>query len=170
MRGGFLSTRGFFVVAAIMVVVAALLLAVGCGGSGDSAITVQTGSLSKAEFIEKADAICKAAKTEFLAKYSGLIKAHKSVIGNKEKEKAIINELVESTLSPNVESQIEQISELGAPSDYAPKVTAFLNAFQKRLDEILENPSELTASSYPFEKAESVAKKAGMNDCAESLV
>jgi hypothetical protein len=165
-EGGVLKTRGLFLAAAAL---AALLLAAGCGGSSDPEITVQSGSLSKAEFIEKADAICKAARTEFLAKYSSFVEAHKSDIGNASKEKVLLEELVESTLSPNVEGQIEQISELGAPSDYAPEVAAFLNAFQKRLDEMRENPSELTSSSRPFEKAENVAKKAGMSICAENL-
>jgi hypothetical protein len=165
-EGGVLSTRGFFIVAAI---IAALLLAAGCGSSSDPEITVQAGSLSKAEFIKKADAICKAGRSEFEAKYSSLIEAHKADIGNAEKEKEILDEVLETILSPNIEGQIEQISELGAPKDYAPEVTAFLNAVQKRLDEMHENPEELTASSVPFKKAEDVAKKAGMDGCAEGL-
>ncbi len=125
--------------------------------------------MSKAEFIKKADAICKAARTEFLAKYTHFIQANKSDITDPQKSKALIDELLESILSPNVERQIEQISELGAPGAYAPEVALFLNALQTRLDEAADNPAELTASPYPFKKAENVAKGAGMDGCAESF-
>jgi hypothetical protein len=167
MGGGFLNTRGLFVVVAT---IAALLLATGCGGgSSNSEVTVQTGSLSKAEFVKKADAICEAARTEFLAMYSAFLKAHSSEVNSAQSQEALFTEMVETILSPNIEGQIEQISELGAPTDYAPKATSFLNALQKRIDEASEDPAGLTTTAFPFKKAEDVAKGVGMNGCAESF-
>ncbi len=166
MKGGVLNTRGLFVVAAT---IAALLFAIGCGSSSDAEVAVQTGSLSKAEFIEKADAICQTTRDEFLTKYTAFFKAHKSDFGNKQKEKALLGEMVETLLTAHVEGKIDQISKLGAPDDFAPEATAFLDALQTRLGEVRENPVELTATSDPFIKAEEAARKAGMDGCAESL-
>jgi hypothetical protein len=169
MEGGALNARGFFLLAATL---AALLIAAGCGSSGgDDEVTVQTGSLSKAEFIEKADSICKAARTEFLAKYTSFIQAHKSEIGqgDKQKEEALFGEVVESVLAPNIEKQIKQISQLGAPESYASEAAVFLNILQDRLDEASANPAGLTATPFPFKKAEDAAKKAGMAVCGESF-
>lgn len=159
--------RGFLLLAATG---AALVLAVGCGSSsGGSEVTVQTGALSKAEFIAKADAICKAARTEFIAKYTRFVTAHKSELGDEQKEKELLGEVLESLLAPNVEGQIKQIGKLGAPSDYAPEATSFLEALQTRLDEAKEDPTKLTATPFPFKQAETIAGKIGMNGCAESF-
>jgi hypothetical protein len=166
MGGGILNARGFFLAAATVV---ALLLAAGCGSSGSDEVTVQTGSLSKAAFIKKADSICEAARTEFLAKYTNFVEAHKADIGNEEKEKALLNEMFDTLLGPNVEGQIEQISELGAPSAYAPEATSFLQGLQTQLDKFNEDPTKLTATPYPFKKAEDTAAKVGMHGCAESF-
>lgn len=163
-----MNTRGLFVVAAA---VAALLFAAGCGSSdsGSNEVTVQTGSLSKAEFVKKADAICEGARTEFLAQYTNFVKAHKSDIGDKQKEEELLSEVVDSYLSPSVEGQIEKISELGAPKAYAAEVASFLKALQKRVEEASDDPAAVTATPYPFKKAEDIAKKAGMQGCSESF-
>ena len=160
----FLSIRTFSVLAALMTA----LFAGGCGGGSDD-IAVQTGSLSKAEFIKQADTICKAARTEFIAKYETLVRANKSAFGNPEQESALIDEVRETILSPNYESQIEKISALGAPSDYAPEVESFLDALQKRLSEINEHPEELDKTPYPFKGPEKIAKTVGLKGCADSF-
>jgi hypothetical protein len=165
-EGGFLSTRGFFLAAATL---AAILFAVGCGSSGNGEVTVQTGSLSKAEFIEKADAICEGTRTEFLAKFTNFVKAHQTDPGNTQNQEALLGEVVESIMSPSFEKEIDQISELGAPGDYAPEVASFLNALQERLDEAHEDPAGLNTSPRPFKKTENVAKGAGLEGCAESF-
>jgi hypothetical protein len=165
MREEVLNIRGFFVLIATL---ATLLAAGGCGSSGSSSndeVTVQTGSMTKAEFIAKADAVCKAAHDEFRTKYTSFLRAHQSSIGNKQKEEALFGEFLESILSPNIEAQIKKISEIGAPKDYAPQVSSFLNALQEELDEVNEDPSKLSASLYPFRTAETIAEKAGMNGC-----
>jgi hypothetical protein len=147
------------------------LIAAGCGGGGGGSgeITVQTGSLSKAEFIKRADAICSAARTEFLAEYTSFYKANESALEDAQKEPAVMKEALETIVTPNYDGEIEKISALGAPSDYAPKVTAFLKSVQRRLDEVHEHPAELLATPYPFKEPEDVAKAAGLQGCAESF-
>jgi hypothetical protein len=169
MGGGFLNTRGLFVMAAA---IAALLLGAGCGGSSDpevTEVTVKTGSLSKAAFVKKADAICEAARTEFVSKFTSFFKAHESALGDKQKEQVLLGEILESILTPNVEGQIKEISKLGSPKPYAPEVASFLNALQKRLGELQDDPSQVTGTPYLFKEAENIAAKAGMQGCAESF-
>lgn len=165
MKGGWSKGR-----ASLLLAVAALAVVAGCGGSGSDEVTVQTGSLSKAEFIKKADAICEAARTEFLAKYTKFLETHKSAINaGKPQQEALLTEIVESILAPNIEGQIEQISGLGAPKAYAPEVAKFLNALQKRIEKGKENPNGLLATTTPFVLAENIARRAAMNGCAESF-
>lgn len=161
-----MNAREIFGLAAVL---AMLLVAAGCGSSNSNAVTVETGSLSKAEFIEKADAICKAARSEFLAKYQQYVTAHRSEFESRQNEAAVLGEVLESVLGPNIEGQIEQIGKLGAPSGYAPQVEAFLKALQTRVDEAQGDPTGLTATATPFEKAEDAAKRAGMKGCSESF-
>src|SRR5690349_12418600 len=165
MGGGRLRAKGFLLVAAM----AALLFAVGCGSSDSSEVTVESGSLSKAEFIEKADAACEAARTEFLDKYTNLLQAHKSELDSGDKEKKVIDELVNTVLAPNIEGLIEQISTLGAPDAYTSDVASFLEALQVKLEEIQADNSKISASPYPFKKAEDIAKRIGLQGCAESF-
>lgn len=152
---------------------AVLLAVTGCGSSGSDdttvAVAVQTGSLSKAEFIKKADAICEAARTEFLAKFKSFANAHVAEFSDPKQREAAFTKVLESNLNPNIEDQIEQISKLGAPGSYAPEVEAFLMALQKRLAKAEEDPLSLISTPYPFKKAEEVAKKAGMQGCSESF-
>jgi ABC-type Fe3+-hydroxamate transport system substrate-binding protein len=166
MKGGALNAGRLLLLIAAL---AALLAVAGCGSSGSDEITVQTGSLSKTDFIAKADAVCKAARTEFLAKFETFAKAHESELTRGTVADKLLSEILEVILAPNVEGQIEQISKLGAPKSYAPEAAAFLNALQKRLDEASKEPSLLNASPFVFKNAEEVARRAGMNGCAESF-
>lgn len=169
MREELLRIRGCFFVAAALAV---LLLAAGCGGSDDAgsvtvgAITVQNGSLSKEEFIEKADEICKAARKEFDADYSKFLSANTS---GKQSQATLAKELVESVAVPDLEKEIDEISDLGAPQGYAQEVGAYLNALKARLDEGEKDPLGLISTSSTFKKAATLAKKAGLNGCAASL-
>lgn len=171
MKGGAFGARGIALLAAML---AGLLLLAGCGGSdGSTTATVQTGSLSKAAFVEKADAICKAARTEFLSKYESLLKQHKAELfaknATKETQEAVIGELVDTVLTPNIEGEIARIGKLGAPKSSAPEVTAFLEALQAKLEEAQDDQSVLGSTQFPFKKAEDIARRAGMYGCAESF-
>jgi hypothetical protein len=152
-------------------VLALLLAAVaaGCGGSGGDEVTVLTGSLSKAKFIEKADAICKAARTEFLAKFTRFAEAHKAELIDQKAKDSFVSEVLESLLAPNIEGQVRQISQLGAPHGYAAEVATFLDALEERVEEGRDDPGGLLATPTPFKRAEDTARKIGMYGCAESF-
>jgi hypothetical protein len=163
--GGLSSTKGFLLAAALT-----LVLAVGCGGSsGSDEVSVQTGSLSKAQFISKAGAICKKTHAQLVGEYGAAIKTNQSAAGDAQKERELLGEVVETVVVPNIEGEIEQISTLGAPAAYAPEAASFLKAVHTQLDEIRANPTQLTATSFPFKDAQKIAQKAGMRVCAESF-
>jgi hypothetical protein len=150
---------------------ATLSFAIGCGSSDGNAITVQTGSLSKAAFIKKADAICEAAREELLTKFFAFLKAHKAIAGRSDAQssKVVATGVVNSVLTPNIEGEIEQISKLGAPEDYAPEVASFLDALDERLARAQENPTAISATTEPFKDAADVAKRSGLIGCSESF-
>lgn len=168
MKGGTVKARAGLALSAVVVA----LVAVGCGSSDSSnstTVTVETGSLSKAAFVKKADAICEAARTEFLAKFESFANSHSAEFADPNQREAAFKNLVESLLGPNVEGQIEQIGKLGAPSSYASEVEAFLKALQNRIDEAREDPRGLMGTPYVFKKAEDVAKRVGLQGCSESF-
>jgi hypothetical protein len=166
MREASSKLRGLVAMAAM---VAALLLAVGCGGSGDHEVTVQTGSLSKAEFIKKADAICKAVRTEFTSDYLKFLRVHKAKKFETQSTDAFLTEVVDSVIQPHFESEIQRIGALGAPEDYATEVESYLDALKGELEVGQEDPTKLTEAQAPFGKAIATAEKVGLNGCAESL-
>jgi hypothetical protein len=151
----------------------AVLAVGGCGGSDDSSsgaengsvITVSSGSLSKADFVRQADAICKEARRQYDDSFNEFAKTHK--LGGSPGE--WVGEVVDTILIPTYEKQIDQINALGAPSGDEKEVSSFLNALQKRLDSMHKTPTELGESLTPFEKPAALAKAYGLAGCAASL-
>jgi hypothetical protein len=152
---------------AFLVLVAALALAAGCGSGGSAEISVKTGSMPKAQFINRADTICESAKGKVGQEYGEFVKSHQGA--SKAEEEALIGEAVDQIIRPDFEQPIKAISELGAPKGDEKEVAAFLNALQARLDEFAEHPTEVTATPHPFLRASKLARSYGLEGCANSL-
>jgi hypothetical protein len=146
----------------------AILLVSGCGGGGSNEVSVTTGSLSKAQFISRADALCTAARNQFNREYIAFGKKH-PIPPSKAGQRKWLSEIVERMLAPSYESHFEEIGALGAPSGDEEKISEFLTAFERRLGEIEENPTELGASPYPFKDVAKMAKAYGLSGCANSF-
>jgi len=168
MREFLLSIKAFCLYTAALL---AILLAAGCGSSGDSAeVTVETGTLSKADFIERADDICTSARTQFQTEYAAFLKAHKSQVLSTANQEELVEKLVDEIFLPNYEKQVEEISALGAPEgNFEQEVAVFIEEFQRRLGEVHDHPPIIAASPFPFEKVAEVARKTGLIKCAESF-
>lgn len=173
----FLSIRAFSLVCSLLLaLIASALLVAGCGGSsqgssGDvapSEITVETGTLSKAQFIQRADAICEDNRNQFTRTFNAYIKNHK-LGGSPVTELAFIGGVVRNVLMPIYGDQVEEIGSLGAPASDKAKVTAFLKALQNRLYAIRGNPTLFARTITPFKAAEDLANSYGLTGCAESL-
>ena len=158
---------------AIAAALTALLLAAGCGsdddsatGSSDGEVTVETGSLSKAKFVEQANAICQKTKDQFNKEAAQFVeqvskKPPKPTEGSPEEK------LVEKAVVPNYQNEVDEISALGAPSGDEKEVTAFLEALQQVVDGASEEPASFVQSGGSFGKAPKLAKAYGLSGCAE---
>jgi hypothetical protein len=156
---------------------AAVLLVAGCGGSDDDSsasgsaetsesteITVESGSLSKAQFIEKADAICEKGRQKFerlLGKFISSVEANESSSGQKAQAKALVN----SVFAPIYEEQIDEISSLGAPSGDENEVEAVLKAIQGDIDKGKEDPLKYVRSENIFAGSIKPARAYGFTYC-----
>jgi hypothetical protein len=158
----FWSTRAF---CAMIAVVVAILVA-GCGGGDDDSVNVETGSLSKAEFIRRADVICQNARTHFTKEYRLFVGSKVSNF-SKANEKRFQQEAVDTVVIPNFEKDVDEISALGAPEKDKQAVAGFLIALQQRLDKLHEKPSEL--SNDVFDRPAKLARAYGLTGCANSL-
>jgi hypothetical protein len=145
----------------IVLFVAALavaLVATGCGG-GDSG----PASITKAEFIEQADAACKKGEEEIQKDFAVYLQERK----NQEKATAQdYAELVETVLVPNAEAEIDAIRALGAPSGDEKKVEAMLTAREESIEMSEKDPQAIIKDSKKiFGPASKLAKEYGLKTC-----
>lgn len=140
---------------ALLLVAAVASLFAGCSGDDDR--TVSTTSLDKAEYVERADAICAEGRLRALR--------YQPSAGGGQTAAAAQKAIDESVL-PAVQEVVDELYELGAPGGQEEQIDAFLAAFQQGVDdgEDLEVPT--------FERFERVmapagklARKAGLQDC-----
>jgi hypothetical protein len=144
----------------------------GCGGDDSGSVSVEAGDLSKKDFVSKADGICVKNRARFTREYKvfaarSLSKARTDKDFSKSDETATQQELVDTILVPNFSAAVDEISELGAPQGDEKEVEEFLEALQTRLDELSEEPSEI--SNEMFDKPAKIARDYGLTGCATSL-
>jgi len=167
MKQYFLSIRVFCLTAALLAVP---LLIGGCGGSDSSQaraeITVETGSMSKVEFVKRADAICKKSKAQALREFSTFPSAGVQSAG----AAATSAEIVHTIIVPIYGKLIDQFTSLGAPKGDEQDVAGFLNTLQQNLDLVEEEPTKaLNGLSSPFKPAAAKALRYGLTTCASTL-
>jgi hypothetical protein len=163
-----------------LLAVSALLLVTGCGGSsseaaGDGEVTVEAGSLSKAEFIEQADAICEERRDQFDREFQAQSQRVSKELANADpKSQAQIAEAAQSAIItsifiPTYEQMAKEIGTLGVPSDDKGEVTSFVQAVQKALSEAKEDPAATFEQLTPFGQAIKIATSYGLTECAKKL-
>lgn len=167
MRQYFLSIRVLIVALAASVA----LPAAGCGDSAssneatNSGVTVQTGSLTKEQFVEKADQICEDSRAEFERKFSTFSQRSSSAANLIDQAKNAIDTI----FVPVYEKQIDQISSLGAPSGDEEEIASILGSVQRSLDKAKQEPLQFFRENKPFPEAEKLARAYGLTGCADSF-
>jgi hypothetical protein len=134
----------------------ALLIAVaaGCGSSdSDKAPT-------KAEFLKKGNAICKAGDTKTNAAGKKLFKGGKP-------SQAQMMAFAKNTLLPSVTEQVNGVAGLTPPKGDEAKVKAIVTSAQASLAKAKANPKLLVAGD-PFTKTNKLAKDYGLTVCGGS--
>jgi hypothetical protein len=143
---------------AVTAVLVTGLVAVGCGSSNSS--TTTTSNLSKAEWIAKADSICKASNDATNA-------AGKKQFGNKQPTNAQITAFVTGTVIPATQKQLDQIKALGPPTEQGSQAEAVVNAAQAELDKVKADPSLITGKVNPFAQVNQQAQAYGLKVCGK---
>lgn len=118
----------------IGVVVAALTIgafAAGCGDGGDSTASA---SVTKAQFVKKATAICADRKKRWEAKVASAKKEFEAEDASLDEEGA--EELVSSSLLPLMKEELEELEDLGAPAGDEEKVSKILEARSEAIAKI----------------------------------
>ncbi len=165
MGGIWLSDR---LTAVVALAATAAILTGGCGG-GSAAIEVQTGSLSKAEFIKKANAVCTKGQergARELAVY--MRKNHITLTGSL--PNAVATGLFGSVIEPTYQREIAEISGLGAPEKDAKKVAAMLEAIEAGLAKAQRDPAGAIGRNELVPNAGELARAYGLAVCGELWV
>ena len=150
--------------------VLALGLLVAGRGSDDGDSTgadVTTSSLTKAEFIKQADAICEEAG-EGIQEESIAYAEENGIDVDKEPSDEEKEELVTEVIVPNIEKQAEDIASLGAPSGEEDQVGSIIEGIESAAAETAEDPgSVIGGSEGAFESVNEEAKEYGLKVCGE---
>lgn len=141
----------------VVALAAMLVLGLVVGGCGSSRSST-TAALSKPQFLAQGNAIC--------ARGNQRLGAADKTLGN-QPSKAQITAFVTSTFAPDIQSQIDGLRALGAPSSDQAAVASMLDAAQTDLNKIKSNPA-LLASGAGFADFAHLAHPYGLKACAPS--
>jgi hypothetical protein len=135
-------------------IAAVVFTGAGCGGGDDT--------LTKAEFIKQADAICMKAHNAFEKAFN------QTFSGNQQPSQAQLSKFAENTLVPGVQGQIDDIRDLNPPSADEDQVDALIEAVQDGVNKIKADPTILapTVRADPLKKGHQLAKDYGLKECA----
>jgi hypothetical protein len=148
---------------AILGALAAGLIAAGCGSDdnndkqsfGTSVGSASTASLTKADFVTQANAICKTANQE-------LDQAGQALGQSPTPEE--LDSFVTDNVTPTIQTELDAIRGLGAPAGDEQTVNAILAAADSGLQSLQADPSLLTGGD-PFGEANQLADDYGLTVC-----
>jgi hypothetical protein len=148
---------------AILGALAAGLIAAGCGSDdnndkqsfGTSVGSASTASLTKADFVTQANAICKTANQE-------LDQAGQALGQSPTPEE--LDSFVTDNVTPTIQTELDAIRALGAPAGDEQTVNAILAAADSGLQSLQADPSLLT-NGDPFGEANQLADDYGLTVC-----
>ena len=146
-----------YLVGAFAVIWVLLGLGCGSGGSDSSNASNASATVSKAEYVKQADAIC--GRTE---------KKQLQLVAKFPKQKPTKQaqvELVEFAGIPPLSEQAKELSDLPAPREDAADAKAYVAAFSVGVEKAEGDPSTMLKAPSPFAEAEALALKFGFKVC-----
>jgi hypothetical protein len=145
------------------------LLVAGCGSSDDSTTgdDVTASSLTKAEFIKKADAICEEAG-EGIQEESISYAEENGIDVEKEPSDGEKEELVTEVIVPNIEKQAEDIAALGAPEGEEDQVGSIVEGIESAAAATAKDPgSVIEGDEGAFKSVNEEATEYGLKACGK---
>ena len=148
---------------ALVAILTVGLVAAGCGSS-NSSTTSTTAALTKAEFLKQGNAICKKGNQQ-ISKVAHQTFAKKQY-PNGPPPKSVQTKFATGTVIPSVQSQIDGVKALGAPTGDEAQVKAIVDSAQSALDKAKADPTLLLQNkNNPFAKSNQLAKSYGLTAC-----
>lgn len=155
--------------------VLSLAVIAGCGGSGSESgtdmaqgsgagVTTHATAITKVQFIEKADAICEAARERASEEFQNYLKSN-TVPSSGPGMVAKAHDVVDTILVPALELQVKKIGGLGAPRQDVAEVNEILAAMQQGVKRAEEEPLEFIQNGTAMNQASKLAKAYGLTGC-----
>jgi protein-tyrosine-phosphatase len=156
---------------ALFALVAIAALAAGCGGGGSSTDATTGGggeeaAPTKAQFVAKADAICKANDATLNKEVQEFAK-EEGISEKSEPSEDQQTELVERFLIPSLQNEHDELVELTPPEGDEEKVEQIFSNLEAGIEEAEVDPSSMTEEEehQAFEEASQEAGDYGMKVC-----
>lgn len=143
----------------LAVAASAALVVAGCGG-GDEASSAST--LSKAEFVKRANAVCRKER----AGLAGRIAEFEQRRGGKKPRPYA--DAVHFVVLPTIESEIWKIESIGTPVGEKERIRVLLAAERSALDSVAVKPRvpSIEAARQPFDRSGRMFRAYGLSSCA----
>ena len=155
-------------VAPIGVLLIAAVTVAGCGSSSNSSTTTSTvATISKAEFVAKGNAICAAGNKTQEAAFNAFAKKT-GLKENEQPSKAQQTEAVNTIVVPSVQTQINAVKNIGAPSGEEQQVASALETAEQELSKVKANPELAFGKESAFIVAGEKLHALGLTKCAEN--
>ena len=143
-------------IATVIAVLTALVLAfAGCGGGDD------TTSLTKAQYVKQANAICKKGEEERSALLQSATENVNREFNDAEKEKVVMTVFV-----PPYRQTIKKLEELPSPEGEEEAVEAITKAMEVAAKRVEADPLKGLEDISQFEEANKLASAYGLTSCA----
>lgn len=129
----------------------------GCGGGDDA-----TASISRSEFIQQGNALCRRGELERGKLLQG---AEKLVKPGEELGKAGKEQLVLTAAVTPYRKMTKELEELGAPDGEEEKVEAIIKSMEEAAQKAEDDPLLTLESIAPFVKANKLNQEFGLTSC-----
>jgi hypothetical protein len=142
-------------------ILAAAFLAAGCGSGGGEE------SLTKAEFVRRADVIC----TDALIKSAEATRSflgEQHLDGGTRPSKAQEEQLVAGVLLPQIEAEAEKLGDLPPPQGEEDEVGEIVGGIEAVIAKGKADPSSVIGKASPFVAVDAKARAFGLHACGET--
>jgi ABC-type glycerol-3-phosphate transport system substrate-binding protein len=138
----------------------------GCGSSSDDS-TEATVALTKVEFVKQGDAICTKGTEQIETEAEEFAKDNNVDTNSPSKEDE--EEVIVTVVGPALQTQADELRELGAPKGEEDKAGAIFDALEAGAEELENDPASLLegTSSSALEKAKKLAVAFGFKKCGQ---